>query len=49
MKRQTEEFFGIKRDVKVIHNFVNCDLYKPDPGTAGRREDESYISRIFVR
>jgi N-acetyl-alpha-D-glucosaminyl L-malate synthase BshA len=31
MKRQTEEFFGIKRDVKVIHNFVNCDLYKPDP------------------
>jgi L-malate glycosyltransferase len=32
MKRQTEEFFGIKKEVKVIHNFVNCDLYKPDPG-----------------
>jgi N-acetyl-alpha-D-glucosaminyl L-malate synthase BshA len=31
MKRQTVEFFGINRDVKVIHNFVNCDLYKPDP------------------
>jgi N-acetyl-alpha-D-glucosaminyl L-malate synthase BshA len=31
MKRQTEEFFDIKRDVKVIHNFVNCDLYKPNP------------------
>lgn len=39
MKRQTEEFFGIKRDVKVIHNFVNCELYKPDPDkqAGGRR------------
>ena len=31
MKRQTVDFFGINRDVTVIHNFVNCNLYKPDP------------------
>jgi N-acetyl-alpha-D-glucosaminyl L-malate synthase BshA len=31
MRRRTEEFFGITTPVEVIHNFVNCDLYEPDP------------------
>jgi N-acetyl-alpha-D-glucosaminyl L-malate synthase BshA len=31
MKKRTEEFFSITRQIRVIHNFVNCDLYKPDP------------------
>ena len=31
MRKRTEEFFGITKPVEVIHNFVNCDLYKPDP------------------
>jgi len=30
MRKRTEEFFGITKPVEVIHNFVNCELYKPD-------------------
>lgn len=29
LRHETEEVFGIKRDIELIHNFVNCDLYKP--------------------
>jgi len=31
MRKRTEEFFGIKRHIEVIHNFVNCTLYHPQP------------------
>ncbi|MGA8594256.1 MAG: N-acetyl-alpha-D-glucosaminyl L-malate synthase BshA [Bryobacteraceae bacterium] len=31
MKKRTEEFFGITRQIEVIHNFVNCSVYRPDP------------------
>jgi L-malate glycosyltransferase len=30
MRQRTEEFFGISDPIEVIHNFVNCDLYRPD-------------------
>lgn len=30
MRNRTVEFFGIKKPIEVIHNFVNCSLYKPD-------------------
>ncbi len=32
MRQRTVEFFGIKTPIEVIHNFVNCSLYRPDPG-----------------
>jgi N-acetyl-alpha-D-glucosaminyl L-malate synthase BshA len=31
MRKQTVEFFGVSNPIEVIHNFVNCSLYKPDP------------------
>lgn len=31
MRRRTEEFFGVQVPIEVIHNFVNCSLYRPDP------------------
>jgi L-malate glycosyltransferase len=31
MRRRTEDFFGITKPIEVIHNFVNCSLYRPDP------------------
>src|SRR5262252_3823254 len=31
MRRRTIEFFGVQNPIEVIHNFVNCSLYKPDP------------------
>jgi N-acetyl-alpha-D-glucosaminyl L-malate synthase BshA len=37
MRKRTEEFFGITKPVEVIHNFVNCELYKPDPEAQHKR------------
>lgn len=31
MRDRTVDFFGIRKPIEVIHNFVNCALYKPDP------------------
>jgi L-malate glycosyltransferase len=30
MRRRTVEFFGVQNPIEVIHNFVNCSLYRPD-------------------
>jgi L-malate glycosyltransferase len=30
LRGQTVQVFGIKNEIRVIKNFVNCDLYKPD-------------------
>jgi N-acetyl-alpha-D-glucosaminyl L-malate synthase BshA len=30
MRKRTEEFFGVRQPIEVIHNFVNCTLYRPD-------------------
>lgn len=30
MRQRTIEFFGIEKPIEVIHNFVNCSLYRPD-------------------
>jgi L-malate glycosyltransferase len=31
MRQRTVDFFGVSNPIEVIHNFVNCSLYKPDP------------------
>ncbi|MDQ2947038.1 MAG: N-acetyl-alpha-D-glucosaminyl L-malate synthase BshA [Acidobacteriota bacterium] len=31
LRRQTVETFGVQNEIRVIHNFVNVDLYKPLP------------------
>lgn len=31
MRDRTVDFFGVANPIKVIHNFVNCSMYKPDP------------------
>ena len=36
VRRRTEEFFGITNPIEVIHNFVNCSLYHPDPEAQAR-------------
>jgi len=35
LRRQTLDVFAPQKDIRVIHNFVNCDIYKPDPERAG--------------
>src|SRR5579872_6597995 len=29
LREQTYEFFGVQNEIRVIHNFVNVDMYKP--------------------
>ena len=31
MRNRTVEFFGVKKPIEVIHNFVNCALYRSNP------------------
>ena len=30
LREQTVEVFGVPNEIRVINNFVNCDLYRPD-------------------
>ncbi|MCW5982289.1 MAG: N-acetyl-alpha-D-glucosaminyl L-malate synthase BshA [Bryobacteraceae bacterium] len=46
LKLRTEEVFGITGDIRVIRNFVNCDLYKPASGRPARRTRLLHISNF---
>src|SRR5579863_5631757 len=35
LRRQTVEVFGVSNEIRVITNFINCDLYHPDAEKAG--------------
>ncbi len=35
LRRRTVEVFGVSGEIRVIHNFVNCDLYHPDDEKKG--------------
>ncbi|MBI2681403.1 MAG: N-acetyl-alpha-D-glucosaminyl L-malate synthase BshA [Candidatus Solibacter usitatus] len=34
LRQRTVEVFGVTNEIRVINNFVNCELYKPDPDHA---------------
>jgi N-acetyl-alpha-D-glucosaminyl L-malate synthase BshA len=38
LKRQTEEMLQTRIPIQVINNFVNCDLYEPDPAKSHARD-----------
>ncbi len=38
LRNETVEVFGVKNEIRVIKNFVNCDLYHPDNEKAGAAE-----------
>ncbi len=44
MRRRTIDFFGVQNPIEVIHNFVNCTLYKPDPDAQSRPFDNTTAS-----
>ncbi len=31
LRRETRDVFGVDRSIELIHNFVNCQLYRPSP------------------
>ena len=35
LRSQTVQTFGVPNEIRVIHNFVNCDLYHPDNEKTG--------------
>ena len=35
LRQRTVDVFGVTGQIRVIKNFVNCDLYHPDDGKAG--------------
>jgi N-acetyl-alpha-D-glucosaminyl L-malate synthase BshA len=39
LQKRTVDEFAIERPIKVIHNFVNCDLYRRDPEIVRHRAD----------
>jgi N-acetyl-alpha-D-glucosaminyl L-malate synthase BshA len=44
--RETREVFGLARPIARIHNFVNCDLYRPGPPREGARPRLLHISNF---
>ncbi|MEX2261940.1 MAG: N-acetyl-alpha-D-glucosaminyl L-malate synthase BshA [Bryobacteraceae bacterium] len=38
LRRETVRVFGTRNEIRVIHNFVNCDLYRPDETRSGGGE-----------
>ncbi len=49
LKQKTIEEFGITREIEVIHNFVNCDVYVPTRQNLDlRREFAQDDERILV-
>ncbi len=44
MRRRTVDFFGIQKPIEVIHNFVNCSLYRP--GEDDKRHGRKRILHI---
>ncbi len=46
LQKQTVDVFGIVNPIRVIHNFVNCDLYKPDPARRPREKQLIHVSNF---
>ncbi len=46
LAERTREVFKISRPIRVIPNFVNCDLYRPDPAKKGRAQEQKTLIHI---
>ncbi len=46
MRKQTEDVFGIDKPIRVIHNFVNCSLYRPAEVRSGDDKILLHISNF---
>ena len=40
LRDATADFLGVRREIRVIKNFVNCEMYQPDPQ---RRRDAKLV------
>jgi N-acetyl-alpha-D-glucosaminyl L-malate synthase BshA len=46
LQERTAEVFGVANEIRVIHNFVNCDLYKPDPEHQPKEKQLIHLSNF---
>jgi L-malate glycosyltransferase len=46
LRTQTEEVFGVSNAIRVIHNFVNTDIYKPLENRCGGEKTLLHISNF---
>jgi N-acetyl-alpha-D-glucosaminyl L-malate synthase BshA len=46
LRRQTVEFFGVASEIRVIHNFINADLYRPSDKRDEHRKRLVHISNF---
>jgi L-malate glycosyltransferase len=37
LRQRTVEVFGTRNEIRVIKNFVNCEIYRPDPDRGGEK------------
>jgi N-acetyl-alpha-D-glucosaminyl L-malate synthase BshA len=48
LRRDTVEIFGIENEIRVIHNFVNCDTYEPDPERTGIEQFATHGEKLLI-
>ena len=46
LRQRTEEVFGVKKPVRVIPNFVNCEVYRPAPERRRREPTLLHVSNF---
>jgi N-acetyl-alpha-D-glucosaminyl L-malate synthase BshA len=46
LERRTAEFFGVGNEIRVIHNFVNTEIYKPSPERSRNEKVLMHISNF---
>jgi N-acetyl-alpha-D-glucosaminyl L-malate synthase BshA len=46
LQEKTVDVFGIANEIRVIHNFVNCDLYQPAPDRRPKEKRLIHLSNF---
>jgi L-malate glycosyltransferase len=46
LQERTADVFGVENEIRVIHNFVNCDLYHPDPDSQPKEKQLIHLSNF---
>jgi N-acetyl-alpha-D-glucosaminyl L-malate synthase BshA len=46
LEAKTVDFFRVSKPIQVIHNFVNCDLYRPDPARRPKEKRLIHVSNF---
>jgi N-acetyl-alpha-D-glucosaminyl L-malate synthase BshA len=46
LQERTADVFGVANEIRVIHNFVNCDLYHPDPESQPKEKQLIHLSNF---